>query len=122
MQNYKELKVWGKAHLLAMKIYKLTKTFPKEEQFNLTSQCRRAALSIPTNIAEGAGKFSTNDFAKFLQIALGSANEVDYLILFSHDIELINKSEFEMLTKETGEIKGMLISLIKKVRSNSFWH
>jgi four helix bundle protein len=119
MQNYKDLKVWQKAHFLAMKIYRLTKDFPKEEQFNLTSQLRRAALSIPTNIAEGAGKFSNKDFARFLQIALGSANEVDYLTLFSHDLDIINESEFKVLTKEIGEIKGMLISLIKKVRSKS---
>ena len=116
MQDYRDLKVWSKAHLLALKVYKITKAFPKEEQFNLTSQIRRAALSVPTNIAEGAGKFSNKDFAKFLQIALGSINEVDYLIIFSNDLGLIDKDEFDILSKEVGEIKGMLISLIKKVR------
>lgn len=114
MQDYRDLKVWSKAHSLALKIYKITKAFPKEEQFNLTSQVRRAVLSVPTNIAEGTGKFSNKDFAKFLQIALGSINEVDYLIIFSNDLGFIDKDEFDSLSKEVGEIKGMLISLIKK--------
>jgi four helix bundle protein len=117
MQNYKDLKVWEKAHLLALGIYKASKGFPKEEQFNITSQLRRASISIPTNIAEGCGKFTNKDFGNFLQIALGSANEVEYLILFSNELGFLDKILFETFTKEIGEIKGMLIALIKKVRS-----
>ncbi|MBS1486847.1 MAG: four helix bundle protein [Bacteroidetes bacterium] len=116
MQNYKDLKVWQKAHSLAIEIYKVSKGFPKEEQFNITSQLRRASISIPTNIAEGSGKFSNKDFAKFLQISLGSANEVEYLVLFSHELDLLDNALFESFTNEIGEIRGMLISLIKKVR------
>jgi len=119
MQDYKELKVWQKAHLLALDVYKVTKGFPKEEQFNITSQIRRAAISIPTNIAEGCGKFSNNDMAKFLQIALGSANEVEYLIFFSSELGLIEKASSDSSMKSIGEIKGMLISLIGKVRPKS---
>ncbi len=78
MQNYKDLKVWEKVHLLALEIYRASKSFPKEERFNIMSQIRRASISIPTNIAEGCGKFTRKDFGNFLQIALGSANEVEY--------------------------------------------
>jgi four helix bundle protein len=117
MQNYKDLKVWEKAHLLALEIYKASKGFPKEEQFNITSQIRRAAISIPTNIAEGCGKFTNKDLGNFLQIALGSTNEVEYLILFSCEFGILDKNLFETFSKEIGEIKGMLISLIKKVRT-----
>ncbi len=117
MQNYKDLKVWKKAHLLALDIYKASKLFPKEELYNITSQLRRAAISIPTNIAEGCGKFTNKDFGSFLQIALGSANEVEYLILFSSELGILETGLFEKFTVEIGEIKGMLIALIKKVRA-----
>jgi four helix bundle protein len=117
MRNYRDLKVWEKAHKAALTIYSLTKNFPKEEQYNLVSQIRRSALSIPTNIAEGSGKFTNTDFAKFLQIALGSAHEVEYLILFSFELKLLKSDDYEIISKEIGEIKAMLISLIKKVRT-----
>src|SRR6266487_3933333 len=100
MQNYKDLKVWGKAHLLALEIYKASKSFPKEEQFNITSQLRRASISIPTNIAVGCGKFTNKDLGNFLQIALGSANEVEYLILFSSELGFLDRTLFETFTKE----------------------
>jgi four helix bundle protein len=117
MRNYRDLKVWEKAHRSALQIYGLTKDFPKEEQFNLVSQLRRSALSIPTNIAEGSGKFTNTDFAKFLQIALGSAHEVEYLLLFSFELTHLEKNNYELIAKEIGEIKAMLIALIKKVRT-----
>lgn len=117
MKDYRNLKVWEKAHRVALRIYQLTKAFPKEELYNLTSQIRRSALSIPTNIAEGSGKFTNTDFAKFLQIALGSAHEVEYLILFSHELKLLPLEDFQSVSSEIGEIKAMLISLIKKIRA-----
>lgn len=117
MQNYKDLKVWQKAHVLALDIYTASKSFPKEELYNVTSQLRRASMSIPTNIAEGCGKFTNKDFGSFLQIALGSANEVEYLILFSSELGFLETKLFEKFTIEIGEIKGMLIALIKKVRA-----
>jgi four helix bundle protein len=116
MQNYKDLKVWEKAHRLALEIYKASKGFPKEEQFNITSQIRRAVISIPSNIAEGCGKFTSKDFGSF-QIALGSTNGVEYLILFSSELGLLDQLMFETFSKEIGEIRGMLIALIKKVRA-----
>lgn len=116
MQNYKDLQVWKKSHELTLEIYKVTKSFPKEEIFALVSQLRRASASIPTNIAEGSGRFTKKDFASFLQISLGSAQEVEYLILLSKELNFINETDFNQLEKSIGEIKAMLISLIKKVR------
>ena len=116
MQNYKDLQVWKKSHELTLDIYKVTKSFPKEEIFALVSQLRRASASIPTNIAEGSGRFTQKDFASFLQISLGSAQEVEYLILLSKELNYINEEDFIQYEKSIGEVKAMLISLIKKVR------
>lgn len=117
MKDYRNLKVWERSHRVALKIYHITKVFPKEELYNLTSQLRRSALSIPTNIAEGSGKFTNTDFANFLQIALGSAHEVEYLILFSYELKFLTGEDFKSMSGEIGEIKAMLISLIKKIRA-----
>ena len=116
MKNYRELIVWLKAHKNVLQIYKLTKSFPREEQFGITSQIRRAATSVPTNIAEGCGKFTQKDFANFLQNALGSCQEVEYLLFLSFELEYFQKNEFEKINKDINEVKAMLISLIKKVR------
>lgn len=117
MQNYKELKVWEKSHQLVLEIYRVTAKFPKEEMFGITSQVRRAAASIPANIAEGCGKMSQMDFAKFLNISLGSANETDYFLLLCKDLKYISETEFLELENTINTIKAMLINLITKVRS-----
>ena len=116
MKNYRDLIVWLKAHKNVLQVYNLTKTFPKEEQFGITSQIRRAATSVPTNIAEGCGKFTQKDFANFLQNALGSCQEFEYLSFLSFELAFIQENEFEKLNKDINEVKAMLISLIKKVR------
>ncbi|WP_199137705.1 four helix bundle protein [Pedobacter sp. ASV12] len=116
MQNYKDLLVWAKAHELTLKLYKTLATYPKEETYSLVSQLKRASISIATNIAEGTGRFSQKDLAHFLQMALGSCHEVEYLLLLSKDLDFINKDIYSTLEKEINEIKAMLISLIKKVR------
>ncbi len=116
MRNFKDLIVWKKAHENALIIYELTKSFPKEEQYGITSQLRRASVSIPTNIAEGSGKFTQKDFANFLQISLGSSHETEYLILLSFDLKYINEYDYKNLNQSINEVKAMLISLIKKVR------
>jgi four helix bundle protein len=77
MQNYKDLKVWQKAHALTLMVYKITKCFPKEETFGMTSQMRRASVSVPANIAEGCGRITRPDIAHFFQIALGSLHELE---------------------------------------------
>ncbi len=116
MQDYKDLQVWKKSHQFTLEVYKVTKTFPKKEIFALVSQLRRAFSSIPTNIAEGCGRFTQKDFASFLQISLGSSQEAEYLVFLSKELNYINEADFVLLNKSIGEIKAMLISLIKKVR------
>jgi four helix bundle protein len=117
VQDYKELIVWQKAHIFVISIYKSLLLFPKEEAFNLVSQLKRASTSIPTNIAEGAGRFTQKDFASYLQIALSSSHEVEYLILLSKDLGFINLELYTVHSQHINEIKAMLISLIKKVRN-----
>jgi len=119
MQNYKDLKVWEKAHLFTLKVYDVSKAFPKDEVYSLTNQLRRAASSIPANIAEGCGKNSQQELAHFLNTALGSANEAEYFLLLSKDLKYLSEEKFLELTENINEIKGMLISLISKVRNNS---
>lgn len=116
MQNYKDLKVWEKAHQFTLMIYDASKNFPKEEIYGLTNQLRRAASSIPANIAEGCGKNSNVDFAKYLNISLGSANESEYFTLLAKDLSYINVEKFDALYKQINEVKAMLIALIAKVR------
>lgn len=118
MQNYKELKVWEKSHRFTLKIYEITKGFPKDELFGLISQMRRASSSIPANIAEGCGKLTQLDLAKYLNISLGSANEVEYFLLLSKDLKYIGQNQFEELEILINEIKAMLIVLIQKVRGS----
>ena len=117
MQNYKDLKVWEKAHKFTVEIYRVSKSFPKEEIYGLTSQLRRAASSIAANIAEGCGKNTKNDFANFLNISLGSSNEAEYFVLLAKDLNYLAITEYEMLAKLVNEIKAMLIALIGKVRA-----
>ncbi len=116
MQDYKTLLVWQKSHALVLDIYKSVSGFPKEEIYNLSSQLKRCATSIPTNIAEGTGRFTQKDFANFLQISLGSAHELEYLLILSNELNFIDKQLFDNLFKQVNEIKAMLISLVKKVR------
>ena len=117
MQNYKELKVWQKAHQLTLDVYTETKGFPKDELYSLTNQLRRSTSSVPANIAEGCGKNTQADLANFLNIALGSANESEYFILLSKDLGYLTLDRFEKLSDQANEIKAMLISLISKVRA-----
>ncbi len=117
MQNYKDLKVWEKSHHFTLKIYESTKKFPKDELYALTSQLRRASSSIPANIAEGCGKMTKQDFAKYLNIALGSSNESEYFIILSKDLNYLSQEDFDILSSLINEIKGMLIALINKVRA-----
>jgi len=118
MQNYKDLKVWEKAHQFTLEVYEVTKTFPKEEVYSLTNQLRRAASSIPANIAEGCGKSTQAEFARYLNVSLGSANEAEYFLILSKDLKYLNEMLFNKLFTLINEIKAMLISLIGKVRSS----
>ena len=117
MQNYKDLKVREKAHQFTLKVYEATRSFPKEEIYGLTNQLRRAAFSIPANIAEGCGKNTKNDFANFLNIALGSANESEYFLILSNDLQYLKQDIYEVLFNNINEVKAMLIALINRVRA-----
>jgi four helix bundle protein len=116
MQNFKDLLIWQEAHQLTLKIYDSSKGFPKDELFGVTSQLRRAATSIPCNIAEGCGRYTSKDFANFLQIALGSTNETDYLTLLAKDLNYLTEDKFIALQQQINKIRAMNIKLIDKVR------
>ena len=117
MQDFKKLKVWEVSHAVTLDIYRVTQRFPKDELYGLTSQIRRASASIPANIAEGCGRASAADFARFLQIAMGSASELEYHLILSRDLQLLSQADFDRLTASTIESKRMLTSLIQKVRA-----
>ena len=120
MQNYKELKVWQRAHTFTVNVYQETKGFPKEELYSLTNQLRRASSSIPANIAEGCGKLSQKELAHFLNISLGSSNEAKYFLLLSKDLHYLGNEKYLGLSDNINEIKAMLISLIGKVRAKIY--
>lgn len=119
MNNFRELTVWKKAHVLAVYIYKISQSFPKEELYGLTSQMRRACVSIPANIAEGCGRGSDADFARFLYIAMGSACELEYHLLLACDLEFLGKEVADSVIAELSEVKKMLSGLIKKLKTVS---
>ncbi len=117
MRDFRELKVWERSHRLTLTVYGATATFPREELYGLTSQIRRSCAAVPTNIAEGCGRGSNADLARFLQIALGSASELEYHLLLARDLSFLEEPEHERLTRETTEIKRMLTSFIKSLRA-----
>ena len=117
MKDFRTLKVWQKSHSLSLSVYAATENFPKEELFGITSQLRRAAVSIPTNLAEGCGRGSDKDFKRFVQIAMGSASESEYLFLLSKDLGYFSDKEYNKLLLEVQEVKKMLASLISKLKS-----
>ncbi len=116
LKNYKDLKVWQKAYQFCITIYKVTKHFPKEERYGLTSQIRRSAVSIPSNIAEGYGRKTMPEYIQSLFIAYGSECELETQILLSKDLGYIKAEDFEVLQKDIGEIERMLKALIKSLR------
>jgi four helix bundle protein len=119
MQDFRHLKVWDRAHSLTLDVYKSSKAFPREEIYGLTSQMRRASVSIGANIAEGACRKGDVDFARFLQMAMGSASELEYHLLLAHDLEILNVPDHKRLADGTVEVKQMLASLMKRLRANS---
>jgi four helix bundle protein len=117
MQDYRKLSVWAKAHLLAISVYKVTKVFPKEEMFTLTSQIRRACVSIPANIAEGCGRGGGAELGHFLQIASGSAHELEYHLLLARELGYLKPEEHDKINSQVIEIKRMLSALISRIRA-----
>lgn len=107
MHQFKELQIWKKSRLFCSKIYNVTATFPSEEKFGIINQLRRASVSIPSNIAEGSSRNSNKDFARFLEIAIGSAYEVETQLLISSDLGFINEENTTELISLLGEITKM---------------
>ena len=118
MRDFREFKVWGKAHSLTLEIYRCTSAFPKAEMYGLTSQLRRASSSIPANIAEGCGRGSNKELARFLQIGLGSASELEYHILLAHDLSYLRDLTYDPLQNRVVEVKRMLTALHQRVQGN----
>jgi len=119
MKDFRQLKVWEKAHLLALAVYPITARFPREETYGLTAQIRRAACSIPSNIAEGCGRDGDAELARFCVIARGSATELEYQLLLARDLKLLQPDDYEQLSQQTIEIKRMLTVLVQKLTAES---
>ena len=119
LKNYRELKVWQKAYQFCIEVYKITKTFPRGEIYGLTSQIRRAAVSVPSNIAEGYGRKTTREYVQALYIAYGSNCELETQILLSADLGYIKADKLEKLQEDIGDIERMLKGLIKSLEDRA---
>ena len=117
MKNFKDLKVWEKAHNLTLEVYSVVSTFPRDERYGLTSQIKRSCVSIPANIAEGCGRKSDAELARFLQISMGSASEFEYHLLLSRDSGFLVNDDYQHLNDGVIEIKRMLSAFIKKLNA-----
>ncbi|MBS1549396.1 MAG: four helix bundle protein [Bacteroidetes bacterium] len=115
MRDFRKYEVWQLSHQLVLEIYTISKLFPKEEQFTITSQLRRACTSIPTNISEGCGRASDKEFNHFLNIALGSACETEYLLMLCQDLNLINETDSVQLFEKINHIKSKIYKLKQKI-------
>jgi len=118
MHKYKELVVWQKAREFVREVYSLTSHYPDSELYGLTSQIRRAAISIPSNIAEGAGKTSSREFVRFLEIAYSSSYEVESHLIISMDLDFISGDKFEEISLKLNEIQKMIYGLIQKLKKD----
>jgi four helix bundle protein len=116
VKGFKELHVWRKAHEMTLAVYEVTKAFPGEERYGLASQLRRSASSIGSNISEGCGRRSDREMARFLQIARGSASEVEYQVLLARDLRYLHEQEFRRLSLQADGVQRMLTALIERFR------
>jgi four helix bundle protein len=119
MQDFRNLKVWQKAHALTLAIYRGTRDFPSDEKFGITSQLRRSCASIPANIAEGCARGGDVDFARFVNIAAASASETDYHLLLARDLQYLEDSVYQPLFEQVSEVKRMLNSFERTLRDDS---
>lgn len=116
MKDFRDLQVWEKAHALTLDVYKAIASFPREELYGITSQIRRSSASIPTNIAEGCGRSGDAELARFMQISMGSASELEYQLLLAHDLNYLDDEIYAELHEKVTEVKRMLTSFIKTLR------
>lgn len=115
MKDFRDLKVWERAHTLTLEIYRVTRNFPHEERYGLKSQIRRSSASMAANIAEGCGRRGNAEFHRFLQIAAGSASELDYHLLLVRDLDILEKGTYGLLSQGLSELRRMLTALILRV-------
>lgn len=116
MDNYKNLKIWNKSIDLAIEVYHLTAEFPAEEMYGITSQIRRSSVSISSNIAEGAGRFTNKDFNRFINIAYGSSCELESQLIISLRLGYISDNEFQTVNKTINQIQKMMYSFSKHLK------
>jgi four helix bundle protein len=115
MKDFRNLKVWQGAHRLTLEVYQTTSQFPREELYGLTSQMRRCSASIGANIAEGCGKRGNNEFYRYLQIASGSASELDYHFLLARDLHFLGDPDYSKMANSLSQLRRMLTSLLQKI-------
>jgi len=116
MRDFRKLNVWEKGHRFTLSVYVATRGFPKEELYGLTSQLRRSSASIPANISEGCGRSGDKEFARFLDIAAGSASESEYHLLLAHDLAFLDNDTYNRLSADIREVKQMLSGLLRQLR------
>jgi four helix bundle protein len=117
MKDFRELKVWQKAHQLTLAVYEATRGFPREETYGLSSQLRRSSSSIAANLAEGCGRTGDAEFARFCSMGMGSASELEYLLLLARDLGLLEDESYPELATATSEVKRMLAALMQKLNA-----
>lgn len=115
MRNFKNYEIWKLSHKLVLKVYEVTASFPSSEKYQLVTQMQRAAYSILSNFSEGCGRQSDKDFNRFIQIALGSAHELEYFFILAKDLGFISEEDYEILDLEINDIKKKLFNLGKKL-------
>jgi four helix bundle protein len=119
LKDFKELKVWQKAYALSLSVYEAARVFPREEIYGLTSQLRRSAVSVGANIAEGCGRRSDGELVRFLQIARGSASEMEHHLLLARDLKFLSAGTHQDLEKRLQEVQRMLASLVSSIQEKS---
>ena len=122
MQNFRKLIVWQKAHALAVRVKAITEPLARRDRSGVVSQARRAALSIPSNIAEGCNRLTDRDFAKFVQIAIASASELEYQLQYAGDTRILKRRDVEQLLAYLVEVRRMLYGLLKRLRDDDDKH
>ena len=115
MRNYRDLQVWDKAHKLTLDLYRVSREFPREETYGITSQLRRAAVSVGANLAEGCGRRTSNELARFVKIAMGSASELDYHLLLCRDLGFMNEGDYIRTSSDLTEMQKMLTAFLNRV-------
>ncbi len=117
MKDFRQLQIWDRSHKLTLQIYRITRGFPTDERYGMVSQMRRSSSSVPTNIAEGCGRNTDADFARFLDHSMGSATELEYQLILSRDLGYISTDEYTETNGELTEIKRMLNAFLQKLRA-----